>query len=678
MSIISPPLRPRPRFGFVEWFRIGEHERATRAVDGMRNAGASAIRTHLSWAEYHAPGGQEWFDWLIPLLGRTFDLLPCIHYTPPSLSRTGASSGAPTRLKDYADFVDQVLSRYGQCFRHVELWNEPNNLLDWDWREDHDWSLFCEMVGNAAYWVEHRGWKAVLGGPSPFDPHWLDLMGQRGLLNVVSAVGFHGFPGTWDSEDGIWRGYERHLNEMRAVVDRYNTGAEIWITEAGYSTWRDDEAEQVRRFAQALSAPADRLYWYGWQDIPRHVPVQEGLYFDPRHYHLGVTDAEGRPKLLRRLLESKGASALKAEATLPAPPVARPASPVVVIGGSGFIGSNLSDSFLAGGSDVIILDNLSRPGVERNLDWLRQKHGARLHPCIADIRDFETVAETVRGAQAVFHLAAQVAVTTSLADPMLDFAVNAQGTLSVLEAVRKRAPTSPVIFASTNKVYGSLPDVSVEEVDGAYQPVERGLRAHGVSESRPLDFCTPYGCSKGAADQYVLDYAHSFGLRTAVLRMSCIYGPRQFGTEDQGWVAHFLIRAVKGEACTIYGDGKQVRDILHVADAVAAYRGLLTAIDRVGGQAFNLGGGPGNAVSINQVLAEIAEVTGYEVDTRRDAWRAGDQRYFVADTRRLGEAIGWKAGIGWEDGLRDLAEWASDELGLPLRRKRPQKRRLRA
>jgi len=660
----APPARP---FGFVEWFRQGEYDRVREAVAGMRSAGATRLRTHLSWAEFHTPGGAEWYDWLIPTLGREFDLLPCVHYTPPSLSRTGHSAGPPRRLLDYADFIDMVLTRYGRHFSHVELWNEPNNLLDWDWRVDHDWQLFCEMVGAAAYWTRQRGWQAVLCGPSPFDAHWLDLMGQRNLLAEVAAVGFHGFPGTWDSEEAAWEGYATHLGQMREILDRHNPAAEIWITEAGYATWRHDEAQQVARFQEALNAPADRLYWYGWQDVPRKVAVQEGVYFDPRHYHLGVTDAEGRPKLLRRLLESSGVSGL---ANLPdqlhAPNVRRPSAPVTVIGGAGFIGSNLADALLRDGEEVIVLDSLARPGVERNLAWLQESHGERLHGCIADIRDASLVADAVKGSKAVFHLAAQVAVTSSLVDPVHDFLVNAQGTLTVLEAVRHHAPQTPVIFASTNKVYGALEDIPVAETGGRYLPVDPALRAHGVDESRPLDFCTPYGCSKGAADQYVLDYAKSFGLRTAVLRMSCIYGPRQFGTEDQGWVAHFLIRAMRGEPITIYGDGKQVRDILHVHDAVAAYRGLLAGIDQVKGQAFNLGGGPFNAVSLHAVLAEIAALTGKEVDYGKDTWRTGDQFYFVADTRRLTGAIGWHARIGWREGLRDLARWVSTELGLPL------------
>ncbi len=662
-------------FGFVEWFRIGEHERVRQAVAGMQAAGASALRTHLSWAEYHAPGGQDWYDWLIPTLGRSFDLLPCVHYTPPSLSRNGRPSGAPRRLGDYADFIDHVLTRHGSHFSHIELWNEPNNLLDWDWREDHDWLLFCEMVGAAAHWAKRRGWQPVLAGPCPFDAYWLDLMGQRGVLATVSAVGLHGFPGTWDSSANNWPGFEPLIGTLRTVLDRYNPQAEIWLTETGYSTWRRDEAVQVEQFRQALSASAERMYWYGWQDLAPTVPTQEGLYFDPRHYHLGVTDWQGRPKLLRRLLEAGlGAS----QPALAAPSVARPAAPVVILGGAGFIGSNLADSLLNDGQEVVLFDSLSRPGVERNLAWLTARHGARLHPMLADIRDPAAMREAVTGAAAVFHLAAQVAVTSSLLDPRHDFSVNAEGTLNVLEAVRNHAPAAAVIFASTNKVYGQLADVPVLEVDGRTLPQDDALRAFGIDETRPLDFCTPYGCSKGVADQYVLDYAHSYGLRTAVLRMSCIYGPRQFGTEDQGWIAHFLIRALRGEPITIFGDGKQVRDVLHVGDAVLAYRAVLGGIDRLCGRAFNLGGGPANAVSLHHVMAEIVCLLEREVTVGYEPWRSGDQPYFVADTRRLQEAVGWRAKVAWQDGLRDLADWLRADLGLAVSRDVPRKRRLLA
>ena len=654
-----------PGFGFVEWFRIGEHERVRQAVAGMKAAGARYLRTHLSWAEHQAPGGEAWYDWLIPMLGEAFDLLPCVHYTPPSLSRNGRSSGAPRRLADYADFIDVVLTRYGAHFRSIELWNEPNNLLDWDWREDHDWLLFCEMVGGAAYWAKHRGWNVVLAGPCPFDAYWLELMGQRGVLATVSAVGLHGFPGTWDSRANNWLGFEAHVAEMRSILDRHNPQARIWLTETGYSTWRRDEATQVQRFREALAAPVERMYWYGWQDLAPTVPTQEGLNFDARHYHLGITDAEGRPKLLRRLLETGGADGLGAQAALAAPSLPRRAAPVVIVGGAGLIGSNLAKSLLQDGQEVVLLDSLSRPGVERNLAWLSARHGERLHPILADIRDTAALREAVSGSAAVFHLAAQVAVTSSLLDPRHDFSVNAEGTVNVLEAIRQHAPQVPVVFASTNKVYGQLADLAVSAAGGGYLPHDEALRRFGVDETRPLDFCTPYGCSKGVADQYVLDYAKSYGLRSAVLRMSCIYGPRQFGTEDQGWIAHFLIRALRHEAITIFGDGKQVRDVLHVDDAVRAYRAVLGGIDRLRGRAFNLGGGPANAVSLHGVLSEIGALLGRELELRYEPWRAGDQPYFVADTRRLQQALDWRAEIGWRDGLRDLMAWLRADLGRP-------------
>ena len=365
-------------------------------------------------------------------------------------------------------------------------------------------------------------------------------------------------------------------------------------------------------------------------------------------------------------------------ATKPAAPnVAKDALPVVVTGGSGFIGSSLADSLLRDGEDVVILDNLSRPGVEQNLAWLTERHGARAHPVLADVRDFRDIEAAFADAKAVFHLAAQTAVTTSLVHPVDDFEANARGTLNVLEAVRKVGKKAPVIFASTNKVYGALEDIGMLELDERYVPADENMRANGIGEGRPLDFCTPYGCSKGVADQYVLDYAKSYGIPTAVLRMSCIYGPRQFGTEDQGWVAHFLIRALGGEPISIYGDGKQVRDILHVDDAVSAYRAVLANIAAIKGRAFNLGGGPRNAVSILAVLGEIEALVGHPVETSFGEWRAGDQYFFVADTRKLEEELSWQARVRWRSGLRHLAEWLVDNRfgGGPLLQ---EKRKVRA
>ena len=342
--------------------------------------------------------------------------------------------------------------------------------------------------------------------------------------------------------------------------------------------------------------------------------------------------------------------------------------PVLVTGGAGFIGSNLADRLAYEGHSVIVYDALARPGVETNLNWLVQRHGDRIDTVIADIRDETRLAEAAGRAKAVFHFAAQVAVTTSLVDPRDDFAVNVVATLGLLEALRTRAPETPLIFASTNKVYGDLADIDFVLEGDAYRPAKAQIRAHGIGEARQLDFHTPYGCSKGAADQYVLDYARSFGLRTAVLRMSCIYGQRQMGTEDQGWVAHFLIRAIEGKPITLYGDGHQVRDILDVSDAVDAYLAAWRGIDAISGEAFNLGGGPDNAVSLRLLLAYIGELLGREVEISFSDWRAGDQRYFVADTRSAEEALGLGRKTDWRHGVANLARWLAEarKINAPL------------
>jgi CDP-paratose 2-epimerase len=331
--------------------------------------------------------------------------------------------------------------------------------------------------------------------------------------------------------------------------------------------------------------------------------------------------------------------------------------PILVTGGAGFIGCNLVDRLASEGHHVLVYDALLRSGVAENLAWLKQRHPSRVAAIIADIGDREALAEATARAQAVFHYAAQVAVTTSMVDPVTDFDVNARGTLLLLDALRQRNERPPLIFASTNKVYGSLGDVWLECVDGAYLPTDAVLRRYGIGEDRPLDFHTPYGCSKGCADQYVLDWARSFGVPTVVMRMSCIYGPHQFGTEDQGWVAHFLRQAAAGLPLTIYGDGKQVRDILHVGDAVAAYIAAWRRCRSVQGTAFNLGGGPRNAVSLLQILAEIEKLLGRKIEVSFEDWRPGDQRYFVADTRRVHATLGLAPPLGWRAGLADLADW---------------------
>ncbi|HUZ14410.1 MAG TPA: SDR family NAD(P)-dependent oxidoreductase [Caulobacteraceae bacterium] len=339
--------------------------------------------------------------------------------------------------------------------------------------------------------------------------------------------------------------------------------------------------------------------------------------------------------------------------------------PVLITGGAGFIGANIADRLASEGRIVLVLDSLQRFGVERNLAWLVQRRGDRVRHLAADIRDAAAVEAAVREAGAVIHLAAQVAVTTSLLDPAADFAVNLAGTVTLLEAVRRQKRRLPLVFASTNKVYGDLADVALEAQGGAYAPRDPALRQAGVGEGRSLDFHTPYGCSKGGADQYVLDYARSFDLPACVLRMSCIYGPLQQGSEDQGWVAHFLMRALAGEPIRIFGDGRQVRDVLCVSDAVQAYVGALQRSESVRGRAFNLGGGPANAVSLLQLIGHAQRLLRRPIQIEFAPWRAGDQRWYVSDASRARQALGLGEPVDWRAGVASLLQWLQGATSRP-------------
>ena len=331
--------------------------------------------------------------------------------------------------------------------------------------------------------------------------------------------------------------------------------------------------------------------------------------------------------------------------------------PVLITGGAGFVATNVAHRLLSAGRPVIVFDNLSRAGVEQNLEWLRRTHGSRVTVQLGDVRDPEALARIVRRAGHVYHFAAQVAVTTSLADPFLDFDVNARGTLNLLEAVRACDDPPSVLFTSTNKVYGDLEDVGLRRAGTRYEPSDAAVRRDGISESRALQFHSPYGCSKGVAEQYVLDYARTFGLRTAVFRMSCIYGPHQVGTEDQGWVAHFLIASLRREPLTLYGDGLQVRDILFVEDLVEAMLLAQGSSHVLAGQAFNIGGGPANTTSLIELLDLIGELTGERPLARVEPWRTADQRYYVSDTRKFARLTGWKPRVGVRAGVTRLLEW---------------------
>lgn len=334
-----------------------------------------------------------------------------------------------------------------------------------------------------------------------------------------------------------------------------------------------------------------------------------------------------------------------------------------VTGGAGFIGSNYVHRLLKRGEKVTVYDNLSRAGAPRNLKWLQETFGRDAFELVSgDIRDASLLTASARTADVIVHLAGQVAVTTSVVHPREDFEINALGTFNVLEAARLSGRNPIVLYSSTNKVYGGMDDVKV---------VQRGSRweyeslPNGCPEDQPLDFHSPYGCSKGAGDQYVRDYHRIYGLPTVVLRQSCIYGPRQFGIEDQGWVAWFVIAAVTGRPLSIFGDGKQVRDLLHVYDLLDGYDLAIQNIDRVQGDVFNLGGGPQNTLSVWTEFGPLLEkMLGKPIPVTFGDWRPGDQKVFVADIRKAHETFGWRPNYDVEKGIRQLFDWVNANKDL--------------
>jgi CDP-paratose 2-epimerase len=336
----------------------------------------------------------------------------------------------------------------------------------------------------------------------------------------------------------------------------------------------------------------------------------------------------------------------------------------LITGGAGFIGSNLADALLRSEEQVVVLDSFTRRGVESNATWLLERHGSKVRIEVGDVTDAQRVASLVRGAGRIYHLAAQVAVTTSLDDPGLDLRSNLIGTFNVLEAARKLAHPPPILFTSTNKVYGALSGVPVEKHDERYGFSDD---RRGIGECAPLDFHSPYGCSKGAADQYVRDYARVFEIPTVVFRMSCVYGTRQLGTEDQGWVAHFARALLAGEPVTIYGDGCQVRDVLWVGDLVEVMQRAVDRVEETPGEVFNIGGGAANAVTVRGVIDSLSEITGRRVPIETGPWRSGDQRIYVSDTTKAERLLGWRPRTGWRQGLEQLVRWLEAiDLSTPL------------
>lgn len=328
---------------------------------------------------------------------------------------------------------------------------------------------------------------------------------------------------------------------------------------------------------------------------------------------------------------------------------------VLITGGAGFIGINCAAYFAHKGHEVIIFDNLLRMGSEKNLEWIRGECSFKFVK--GDVRKYETLVDVItkRGPfDLILHLAAQVAVTTSVVNPREDFEINALGTFNLLEAVRQHNSEATLIYASTNKVYGEMKDLRIIEQEGRYMYQDL---PGGVDEKRNLDFHSPYGCSKGSADQYCRDYFRIYGLKTIVLRQSCIYGYHQFGIEDQGWVAWFCIAAVLEKQIAIYGDGKQVRDVLFVDDLVRAFELSYENKDQIAGKAFNIGGGPQNTLSLHELIHFLEKLKSRKIPLKYDDWRPGDQKVFTGNISLAENDFGWKPVVRPNEGVEKLYKW---------------------
>ncbi|HAB51334.1 MAG TPA: CDP-paratose 2-epimerase [Ignavibacteriales bacterium] len=335
---------------------------------------------------------------------------------------------------------------------------------------------------------------------------------------------------------------------------------------------------------------------------------------------------------------------------------------IFITGGAGFIGTHAANYYLAKGNKVTVLDNFSRKGTRENVKWLQKEYGVKSMEVVeGDIRDFDKLRQSIVGHDVVIHLAGQVAVTTSVVNPREDFEINALGTFNVLESVRLFAPNSILLFASTNKVYGGMEEIKIIKKGKKY--IYRDLPG-GISEVQNLDFHSPYGCSKGTADQYVRDYHRIYGLKTVVFRQSCIYGTHQFGIEDQGWVSWFTIASVLGKPITVYGDGMQVRDVLFVEDLIRAYDTAVTNIGKSAGKIYNVGGGPEFTLSLLELLALLEKKLGRKIPYTSAGWRPGDQPVYVSNISKINKELGWEPKIDVQDGTSRMIEWIVKEKEL--------------
>ncbi len=664
----------QPILGVAESFGPGDRPHVEASIQALESLGVHHIRVRLSRADWHTADDRDWCEWLMRTLSRRLAVLPCLVYTPLPSTAIENVSLPQENSRAFADFVDMFVQHFGDALGWMELLSEPDNTIAWDWRLDPRGRIFSEIIGAAAYRCRQRGIRTVLGSIRPLDPNWVNLLCENGVVDFADVIGLHMVWGT--GPRGAAPPSEA-VDKVRKILKEHRQRARIWITEAGCPTSNDDEFAQLQAFAGLLDADVERIYWYSLRDPDPASLRPTGFHRDERHGHFGLCRRDGAPKLLFRLWDSQGIEGVRGfgrygasedehsaicdggtSGLSPAEAHAKGTTrPVLITGGAGFIGSNLAERFLSSGKPVIVLDNLSRHGVERNVKYLCETYGDLVEIYVSDVRSSHIVEELVARCQGIFHLAAQVAVTTSLADPVGDFEANLAGTVNVLEAARRQDPPPPLLFASTNKVYGDLHDIELIPIRDRYVPRDHETRTYGISESRPLAFHGPCGCSKGAADQYVLDFARMYGMPNVVFRMSCIYGPRQFETEDEAWVACLAFQMLRDGQLNVRGDGRQVCDILYIDDLIEAMLLATEHIDVVAGKAFNVGGGPANAVSFREVIDYLSELSGITPRVHYGPRREGDPAYYVSDTRSFTAATGWTPRTSVRQGVSRLHQW---------------------
>ncbi|MDP9068033.1 MAG: NAD-dependent epimerase/dehydratase family protein [Actinomycetota bacterium] len=595
--------------GVVNYFHIHDGAAVERVVRGLEKMDVTHVRTAVSWYDWETEGGPEWYEWVFAQLCSRFSVLPCLLYTPPAKGVLPKTSSPPRDPEDYGRFVDLFLSSYPGAFEHVELWNEPNNYIEWDWTVDPEWNIFARMIASGAGRAHAHGVDTVLGGMSPLDPNWLNLMFLRGAMRDIDVVGIHGFPGTWEA---VWEGWGAHVARVQEVLDRHSSPAEVWITECGFSTWAHDEFRQLQTLVDVMDAPVPRAYWYSAEDLDSARETLDGFHCDERAYHFGLHRRDGTPKLSARIWGGGGLAAVRQLSGLCLTDAVLDASSpgTLVTGGAGTLGSALVERLAAAGRHVVVLDNLSRPGSEHNLRRLKESYPELVRGEIGDVRDPFAIRRSLEGCDEVFHLAA-TSPRSALLDPPLDLAVNLQGTMNLLEEARRMDDPPALVYASSLEIY------------------EPGLNGVPIAENQPLSFQGIGACSKGGADQYVLRYGSVFGFPTIVFRLGCVYGSE---VDEDPWLESAL-----RDAATI-----AIRDLLYVDDAVAA---LLLARENHGalsGGAYNIGGGAANAVR----LADLREEPLGAATANTGDLSSGGYRSYVADTAAFSTITGWRPTVG--------------------------------